>query len=149
MSQSGQLEGWQKRILSELQPALVTVEGTHRPHTGERILMAALNRRDALRAGVLTTVIAGGVLAAASSASAAETESTVSFPNGTLFKGTVPLNDGIGSTVNLAFSFEMAGDTVPNFDRLDIARVLSEYVQSKGYAAVTFYGTPEAAALNP
>jgi hypothetical protein len=107
-----------------------------------------LSRREALRAGVLSTVVAGGVTAAAPSASAA---GSVSFPPGTVFKGssTVSSSEGAGQGVDITFSIQATGDSSVTFDPRDIAEWLSQYVQSKGLPAVTFYGTPAPAALNP
>lgn len=107
--------------------------------------MAALSRREALRAGVLTTVVAGGVTAAAPPASAA-----VSFPPGTVFKGScsIPAGEGSSQGVDITFSVQATGDSNISFDPVDIAEWLSQYVQGKGLPAMTFYGTPAPAPLN-
>jgi hypothetical protein len=118
----------------------------------KELSMASLSRRDALRAGVLTTALAGGAVAGAPAASAAKSEKVaaaeaVVFPEGTEFTGSARGGNGQGGVLTITFkvsSFELTEDV----NQVMVAQLLAEFVQSKGLTPITFWGTPPAAELD-
>jgi hypothetical protein len=115
--------------------------------------MTALSRRDALRAGVLTTALAGGAVAGAPAASAAKSETVaateaVVFDEGTEFTGSARGGNGQGGVLTITFTVRTFELSEP-VNQLAIAEALSQFVQTKGLSPLTFYGPPTAAALNP
>ena len=113
--------------------------------------MSSISRRSLL--GYSGTAAAGAVVGTATSAEqaqAAETESTSAvFPDGTLFTGGSGIADA-DTYLTIKFSVETnASDASGNrIDPGELADLLSDFAVSRGWPAVTFYGTPVPARLN-
>ncbi|MFI5673766.1 hypothetical protein [Streptomyces cellulosae] len=127
--------------------------------------MSSISRRTLL--GYSGTAAAGTVLGVTAPAEAAETAETTEttettaasgtaaasaapaseFPEGTLFSGRTSLDY---AAMAIRFSVEMV-ETPPDgyaVDPSEIADALNELVVSRGWPAITFYGTPKPAPLN-
>ncbi|MET8976688.1 twin-arginine translocation signal domain-containing protein [Streptomyces sp. NPDC004539] len=114
-----------------------------------------LSRRSLL--GYSGTTAAGAVLgtaaaaqpaqAATAQASAQETASTVAFPPGTLFTGDTSIAD-TDEMLTLKFSVHIQSGNARAIDPVELADLLSDFAVSRGWPAITFYGTPPPAALN-
>jgi len=117
--------------------------------------MSSVSRRSVL--GYTGTAAAGAVLptVVAGSAQAAEAKSEaqadqagatgVVFPNGTLFKAVVHRGS---EDDEIALSFTLGAGESSGVTPAEVANLLSTYVQSKGWPALTFYGTPAVQPLN-
>ncbi|WP_051857472.1 hypothetical protein [Streptomyces cellulosae] len=125
-------------------------------------MLSSISRRTLL--GYSGTAAAGTVLGVTAPAEAAETAETAEttaasgtaaapaapaseFPEGTLFSGRTSLDY---AAMAIRFSVEMA-ETPPDgyaVDPSETADALNELVVSRGWPAITFYGTPKPAPLN-
>lgn len=123
-------------------------------HDNEEGTLSELSRRSLL--GYSGTAAAGAVLASSGPAQATATEATetadaatVTFPGGTEFSGSVLLPEGdyvgqISLSFSVGFSETPAANTITP---LEIANALNELTASRGWPAITFYGTPAPAPL--
>ncbi|MGI5456788.1 hypothetical protein ACQEWB_27205 [Streptomyces sp. CA-249302] len=112
-----------------------------------------MSRRSLL--GYSGTTAAGALLGAGTSAQAAADSDTATtdFPANTEFSGGSTLPDPVYSEgaghVNLTFRLtcetSVAGSKV---DPIDVANALNEFLATRGWPPITFYGTPAPAALN-
>ncbi|GAA1376126.1 twin-arginine translocation signal domain-containing protein [Streptomyces beijiangensis] len=116
--------------------------------------MSSISRRSLL--GYSGTTAAGAVLGTAGTAQAVEAESSsADFPVNTQFSGSVNLSnpnpDVSEPDGHVNLSFRVNCDTSragTNIDPIEIADALNEYIQSRGWPPITFYGTPAPAPLN-
>ncbi|MFF1678053.1 hypothetical protein ACFVYG_18680 [Streptomyces sp. NPDC058256] len=115
--------------------------------------MSELSRRSLL--GYSGTAAAGAVLASSGTAQATAAEATeatataVTFPDGTKFSGTVMMEPSdSGPQISLSFSVGFSSTPTANtITPLEIANALNELTASRGWPAITFYGTPAPAPL--
>lgn len=114
--------------------------------------MTSISRRSLL--GYSGTTAAGAVLGTTTSAQAADAEtSSVDFPPDTEFTGTATLPDPVYSegAGHVKVAFRVSCDSsVPGsvVHPIDIANALNEFLATRGWPSVTFYGTPQPAPLN-
>ncbi|MCX4910908.1 twin-arginine translocation signal domain-containing protein [Streptomyces sp. NBC_00878] len=114
--------------------------------------MSSISRRSLL--GYSGTTAAGAVLGAAGSAeaadtAAAETEASASavFPSGTRFSADYTIGP-IDASMTLTFSVSvMDTPTESVITPNEIANLLNELAESRGWPPATFYGTPAPAPL--
>ncbi|MER5930942.1 hypothetical protein [Streptomyces sp. NPDC002054] len=123
--------------------------------------MSGISRRSLL--GYSGTAAAGAALGTAGAAQAADTTGTgaaaanaaqgtqaaTTFPPGTQFKGRAATTGGEGE---LAITFSVAVMDAPASNGvapIDIANALTELAEARGWAPITFYGTPAPAPLTP
>ncbi|MFD3933416.1 hypothetical protein [Streptomyces sp. NPDC058614] len=116
--------------------------------------MSELSRRSLL--GYSGTAAAGAVLASSGPAQAAAAEATqtadaatVTFPSGTEFSGkTLMPVDDYAAQISLSFSIAFSeAPTTNTITPLEVANALNELAASRGWPAITFYGTPAPAPL--
>ncbi|MFF9581319.1 hypothetical protein [Streptomyces achromogenes] len=117
--------------------------------------MSSISRRSLI--GYSGTAAAGAVIAGTASASpaqAAETESAstgADFPEGTLFGGRSQRNISGDTPSELEIKFSIANAETPaaySVTPEEIADAINKFLASRGWPAVTFYGTPAPAPLN-
>ncbi|WP_318205456.1 hypothetical protein [Streptomyces sp. SCL15-4] len=117
--------------------------------------MSAISRRSLI--GYTGTTAAGAVIAGTASASpaqAAQTESAstaADFPEGTLFGGRVGRSTNSDTPADLEIKFSVTNSETPAgyvVTPQEIADALNELIASRGWPAITFYGTPAPAPLN-
>ncbi|MFF4716684.1 hypothetical protein ACFY2V_35605 [Streptomyces eurythermus] len=117
--------------------------------------MSSISRRSLI--GYSGTAAAGAVIAGTASASpaqAAQAESAstaVGFPEGTLFGGRSQRNISGDTPSELEIKFSIANAETPAAYAVtpqEIADAINKYLASRGWPAVTFYGTPAPAPLN-
>ncbi|MCI3279067.1 hypothetical protein [Streptomyces cylindrosporus] len=104
--------------------------------------------------GYSGTTAAAAALGTTTSAQAADDEtSTPEFPPDTEFSGTATLPDPVYSegAGNVSIHFRVSCDTSvagSKVDPIDVANALNAFLATRGWPAITFYGTPAPAALN-
>ncbi|MFF9026018.1 hypothetical protein [Streptomyces eurythermus] len=123
--------------------------------------MSSISRRSLI--GYSGTAAAGAVIAGTASASPAqaaepaqavqaESASTAAtFPEGTLFGGRSQRNTGSDMPSELEIKFSIANAETPaaySVTPQEIADAINKLLASRGWPAVTFYGTPAPAPLN-
>jgi hypothetical protein len=122
--------------------------------------MSSISRRSLL--GYTGTAAAGTILTTAGSAQAADTDakqatvqagaSGVTFAGGTEFTATAQMAGSDGTWEEETISFRIRGvsdvSSAHEITPLDIANALSALAQSRGWPALTFYGSPAPAPLN-
>jgi len=130
-------------------------------------IVSSISRRSVL--GYTGTAAAGAVLSTAGPAQAAEAKTNteaetgataeqasataVEFQSNPGFAGTAILGPINSAYLELDLSFSVAMNEVSTtdpkyFSALDIANLLNQYATSKGWPAITFYGTPVKQPLN-
>lgn len=123
-------------------------------HDNEEGTLSELSRRSLL--GYSGTAAAGAVLASSGTAQATATEATetadattVTFPSGTEFSGkTLMPVDDYAAQISLSFSIAFSeAPTTNTITPLEVANALNELTASRGWPAITFYGTPAPAPL--
>ncbi|MGY1502853.1 twin-arginine translocation signal domain-containing protein [Streptomyces sp. QTS52] len=115
--------------------------------------MSSISRRSLL--GYSGTAAAGAALGTATQAEADDPTAMPEFPDNTEFSGNSTIRNAEYSEpdgyVGLSFRLNCStnGAARPNhIDLIDIANVLNEYIESRGWPPMTFYGTPVPAPLN-
>ncbi|WP_181797349.1 hypothetical protein [Streptomyces sp. WELS2] len=123
--------------------------------------MSSISRRSLI--GYSGTAAAGAVIAGTASASpaqaaptaqAAQAESSgtaANFPEGTLFGGRSQRNIGPDTPSELEIKFSIANAETPAAYAVtpqEVADAINKLLASRGWPAVTFYGTPAPAPLN-
>lgn len=120
--------------------------------------MSSISRRSLI--GYSGTAAAGAVIAGTASASpaqAAQPAETASastaadFPEGTLFGGRSQRNISGDTPSELEIKFSIANAETPaaySVTPQEIADAINKFLATRGWPAVTFYGTPAPAPLN-
>ena len=114
--------------------------------------MSSISRRSLL--GYSGTTAAGAVIGGAGSAQAAEPDATTAaesssadFPSGTKFSADYSIGP-IDAYMTLTFSVSAMDTPTENvITPIEIANLLNELAESRGWPAATFYGTPAPAPL--
>ncbi|MEU9734618.1 twin-arginine translocation signal domain-containing protein [Streptomyces sp. NPDC048002] len=131
--------------------------------------MSSLSRRSLL--GYSGTTAAGAVLGTAASAQPAQAAETAEaaqaadaapaaeagapaatqFAHDTFFTGRTWTNTGGETNAEVQIEFRVTNSETPaalRISPLELAELLSEFAQSRGWPAITFYGDPAPVALN-
>ncbi|MEU7563904.1 hypothetical protein [Streptomyces eurythermus] len=123
--------------------------------------MSSISRRSLI--GYSGTAAAGAVIAGTASASPAQAaqaaqpvqaqsaSTAATFPEGTLFGGRSQRNIGPDTPSELEIKFSIANAETPaaySVTPQEIADAINKFLASRGWPAVTFYGTPAPAPLN-
>jgi hypothetical protein len=114
--------------------------------------LSSISRRSLL--GYSGTTAAGAVIGAAGSAQAAEPDATTAaesssadFPSGSRFSADYSIGP-IDASMTLTFSVSAMDTPTENvITPIEIANLLNELAESRGWPAATFYGTPAPAPL--
>ncbi|MFG2928415.1 hypothetical protein [Streptomyces achromogenes] len=117
--------------------------------------MSSISRRSLI--GYSGTAAAGAVIAGTASATPAQAAETASastaadFPEGTLFGGRSQRNISGDMPSELEIKFSIANAETPaaySVTPQEIADAINKFLATRGWPAVTFYGTPAPAPLN-
>ncbi|MER6674072.1 hypothetical protein [Streptomyces sp. NPDC000983] len=123
--------------------------------------MSSLSRRSLL--GYSGTTAAGAVLGSAASAQPAQAAETgaagaeaqaaeaTQFAHDTYFTGRAWTNTGNDTNAEVQIEFRVTNSETPaslRISPLELAALLSEFAESRGWPPITFYGDPAPVALN-